>query len=186
MPSDDLSGDYPFVDGKTGGANTSFMEVDTELDKVCVAGQVRRTDDLSSASATVTFTYSSTGDISKDTDKKVKADFGTVTLTLDISGEEVTPYHQEITPQQCKLKATLLKGGSADKVTLRCDLGENFSAFSDLNPLNPQYLTNIANAYLHEKRVTASPKKGKLGISHIGEPTDQQPPATCNVSSNED
>jgi hypothetical protein len=180
VPSDDLSGDYPFVDGKTGGANTSFMEVDTELDKVCVAGQVRRTDDLSSASATVTFAYSSTGDISKDTDKKVKADFGAVTLTLDISGEDVTPYHQEITPQ-CKLKATLLKRGSADKVTLRCDLGENFSAFSDLNPLNPQYLTNIANAYVHQKRVTANLKSGRLSISHVGVPADGEVPASCTL-----
>ena len=182
MPSGDLSGDYPFVDDKTGDANTSFMEVDTELGKVCVAGQIQQIDDLSSDSATVTFIYSSTGDITKDTDEKVKADFGTVLLTLDISGEDVETYHQAITPE-CKLKATLQKAGAQDKVILRCDLlGENFSAFG----LNAQYITIINNAYVHQKRATVNTKKGKLKISHAGEPTNQQPPATCNVSSNGD
>jgi hypothetical protein len=170
------------MDRSTGGANTSFLSVDTGSDQVCVAGQVQGTD----RSASVAFSYESLGGISKATDKTVRGEFVSVSLTLDISGGVVPPDppYSETTTLDCRvIKASLLKEGSRDKVKLRCDLGQNYSAFPGLNS---QFITNIDRAFAKQKRVKANSKNGRLSISHAGEPTDQEPPATCNVSSNGD
>jgi hypothetical protein len=160
------------MDRSTGGANTSFLSVATGSDQVCVAGQVQGTD----GSASVAFSYESLGGISKATDKKVRGEFVSVSLTLDISGG--APYSQTTTLDCRVIKASLLKEGSRDKVKLRCDLGQNYSAFSDLNS---QYITNINNAFAHQKRVTANSKNGILKISHVGVPADGEVPVSCTL-----
>jgi hypothetical protein len=174
--SGDLSGQYPFVDKSTGDANTSLLNVDTSLGQICLAGQVQETDETSSLPATVTFTYDSIGAITKDTDKKVLADFVTASLTLDISGTNVTPYNQLIT-LNCKLEASLLKEGSRDKVKLLCELGDNFAAFPGLTS---QQITYIDNAYAKVKRAKANSKNGKLKISTVGVPAEGGVPITCD------
>jgi hypothetical protein len=152
------------VDESTGAANTSLLNVDTSLGQVCLAGQVQEIDETSSVPTTVTFGYDSVGAITKDTDKKVLADFVAVSLTLDISG--TTPYSETITAN-CKLKASLQKEGAQDKVNLRCDLLENYAAFPGLTS---QQIINVDNAYAKVKKAKANSKKGKLKISHSGEP----------------
>ena len=164
------------MDKTTGGANTSLLNVDTSLGQICLAGQVQETDEASSIPATVTFTYDSIGAITKDTDKKVLADFVTASLTLDISGTNVTPYNQLIT-LNCKLEASLLKEGSRDKVKLLCELGDNFAAFPGLTS---QQITYIDNAYAKVKRAKANSKNGKLKISTVGVPAEGGVPITCD------
>jgi hypothetical protein len=159
------------VDKSTGGANTSFLNVDTSLNQICLAGQVQEADETSSLPATVTFTYDSLGSISKETDKTVRGDFVSVSLTLDIS----TGYSQTITAT-CKLKASLQKAGVQDKVNLQCDLLENYAAFSGLTS---QQITNVDQAFAKVKRVKANSKNGKLKISTVGEPTDAAVPGLC-------
>jgi glucose/arabinose dehydrogenase len=164
VPSGDLSGQHPFVGESTGAANTSFLNLDTSLGQVCLAGQVQEIDELSTPPATVTFSYRSTGTITKATGTKIQADFVSVSLTLDIS----SGYSQTITAD-CKLKASLRKAGERDSVKLRCELGEDFSAFPDLTAEN---ITSIDNAYARVKKAKATSKNGRLKISHVGEPAE--------------
>jgi hypothetical protein len=156
------------VDKSTGGANTSFLNVDTSLNQICLAGQVQETDSVSSVPATVTFAYDSIGQITKETDSRVQADFASVNLTLDISGANVTPYNAVIT-LACRFKATLLKEGTRDKVKLLCELGENYAKFTGLSS---QQIASIDNAYAKAKKAKASSKNGKLKISHVGDPAE--------------
>ena len=62
-------------------------------------------------------------------------------------------------------------------MSLRCDLGENFSAFPGLTPA---LIENIANASL--KRLKVNTKKGKLKISTAGVPTDGEVPVSCSLT----
>ena len=156
------------MDKSTGGSNVSFLNVGPGPNQICVTGQVQEVDESASIPPTVTFTYSSDGSIDKANDKKVKGDFVSVLLTLDISGTNVTPYNQTIAAA-CKLKASLVKEGEQDKVNLNCDLGENFSAFTGLNSAQ---IVNIDNAYKSVKRAKAKSKSGKLKISTTGVPTE--------------
>jgi hypothetical protein len=149
------------------------MNVDTSLGQVCLAGQVQEVDESSNPPATVTFTYSSIGDITKDSAKKVQADFVTVSLTLDISGP-VPAYNETITAN-CQLKGTLRSAGERDKVKLLCELGEDFSTFP---VLTSDQVTSIVNAYTRVKRAKATSKRGKLKIDNFGVPSAGVP-YTC-------
>jgi hypothetical protein len=174
LPSN-LSGQYSFVDRSTGDANTSFMNVDTGIGQLCVAGQTSEVATGQSIPPTVTFTYEALGTITEADDEQVRADFLLVDLTLDItapdpdtSGATTNLFHQMIS-LQCDLNARLRKEGDKDKVRLRCDLGENFSAFTGLSSGN---ISAINDAYKNAKRAKANSKNGKLRITHDGVPTD--------------
>jgi len=177
LPS--VMGPHPFLDKSTGDANTSVMNVDTELGQVCLAGQVREVAEGSVFTPDVTFFYTSIGNITKATDQKVEAEFVSVSLTLDISdsNEAYVPYNQKIVAE-CTLEARLQKVGIQDRVRLRCDLGENFSAFSGLTS---EYIVAIDNAFAKGKRARAKSKNGKLTIKHVGEPT-QDVGYSCDLS----
>jgi hypothetical protein len=175
-----LSGQFPFVDESTGGANSSLLNVDTSLGQVCLAGQVQEFDRTATPyNRSVTWTYQSIGTITEATAKKVKAEFASVSLTLEIvnlvPGAPVVEYDHTLTTE-CKLKASLQKEGTRDKVSLRCDLGENFQEFPNLTP---DLVDNVANASL--KRVKVNAKKGKLKISTTGVPTDAELPISCGL-----
>jgi hypothetical protein len=159
-----------------GSANASFLRIDSDLRQICVTGQVESVDAHSGLDTTVRFSYSSAGAVDKRNGSKVRGEFAAVLLTLDISGSE--PYRQTITAD-CKLKASLLKRGSRDKVRVRCDLGENFSAFPGISVAN---LRSIDSAYAKEKRARARAKNGKLRISSVGVPSEAASPATCELS----
>lgn len=144
-----------------------------------MAGQVQEFDRTATPyNRSVTYTYRSIGTISQETDKKVRADSSSVSLTLEIinlvPGAPIEEYDQTITVA-CKLKASLLKAGSRDKVNLQCDLRENFAAFPGLTP---ELIENLSNAAL--ARVKANPKKGKLRISTAGVPTEAGVPVSCD------
>jgi hypothetical protein len=170
-PAAGLSGQYPFGDKSTGSANTSFLSVDTGRSQVCVAGQVQGSD----GAANVAFSYESLGSIGKATDKSVRGDFVSVSLTLDITGGTSPAYGQTI-QAGCKLEASLQKAGSRDKVSLRCDFGDHYSAFPGLTS---QQVTNIDNAFAHQKRAKATSKNGRLKVSHAGVPSSAGVPVTC-------
>jgi hypothetical protein len=155
------------VDKATGSANVSFMNVDTGLGEICLAGATTETADAQVYPPVVVFFYQALGDITQATDTEVKADFALVNLTLDIS-EGIEPYSQTI-QLTCKLEASLRKEGERDKVKLRCDLGENYSAFPDLTS---GQIAAINDAYKGVKHAKASSKKGKLKVTNDGEVTD--------------
>jgi hypothetical protein len=162
------------VDKSTVGANTSFLNVDTSRGQVCLAGQVFAVDQI--ANRSVTYTYNTVGTISKATDKTVRADSNSVSLTLDIT--ELTnpiPEYSETITAECKVKASLQKEGTKDKVSLRCDVGENLSDFTGLTP---ELIENVANARL--KRVKVNTKKGKLKIATVGVPANAGVPVSCD------
>jgi hypothetical protein len=169
------------------------MDVDTSLSQICVAGSVREIDATVTLNRSVTFTYSSNGTITKATDKKVNADdFASVDLTLLIEelvstadGGPVEEYNKTIAAD-CKLKAGLKqpKGPQSgeralDRVKLDCDLGENFSAFPDLND---QLIANIQDAFAKRKQVKADPKNGKLKIKTSGSEVLPGDASTVDVS----
>ena len=170
-PGEGLSDQYPFVEASTGSANTSFLNVDTGRGRMCVAGQVRGSD----GAANVTFSYESLGSIDKATDERVRGVFVSVSLTLDVTGGASPAYRQTV-QAECKLKASLLKAGSQDKARLRCDLGDHYSAFAGLTP---EQVTNIDNAFAHQKRAKATSKNGRLKVSHVGVPSSGGVPVSC-------
>ena len=170
-PGEDLSDQYPFVEASTGTANTSFLNVDTSSGRMCVAGQVRGSDEA----ANVTFSYESLGSIDKATDERVRGVFVSVSLTLDVTGGASPAYRQTV-QAECKLKASLLKAGSQAKAGLRCDLGDHYSAFAGLTP---EQVTNIDNAFAHQKRAKATSKNGRLKVSHVGVPSSGRVPVSC-------
>jgi hypothetical protein len=175
------------------------MDVDTALSQICVAGAVREIDATVTYNRSVTFSYSSNGSITKASDKKVDADFGSVELTLIITelvpasdGGPVEEYNQTITiptpniPAECKLKASLKqpKGPQSgeralDRVKLDCALGENFSAFPDLTDA---LIANIQDAFAKRKQVKADPKNGKLKIKTSGSEVLPGDASTVDVS----
>jgi hypothetical protein len=156
------------LDDKSGAKNTSFMNVDTGLGLVCLAGQVQEFDNTVIPSRSVTFTYRSIGEIRKTTDKKVQADFGSVLLTLEIVMVPGVQEYQQTITFPCKLRASLQKAGSQDGVKLNCELGDNFAAFSGLtNAL----IENINHAFGKQKRAKTT-KHGGLKIPHRGVPTE--------------
>ena len=170
-PPGNLSGSYPFVDTRTAGANTSFLEVDTGLGQVCVAGHVQGSD----GAIDVAFRYESLGSIGKANEQKVRGDFVSVSLTLDITGGAAPTYGQTI-PAECRLRASLQKAGSRGKVRLRCELGENYAAFAGLSS---QQVTSIDNAFAEQPRARARSKTGRLKISHVGDPSGAGFAVTC-------
>jgi hypothetical protein len=168
------------VDKTTADANTSLLNVDTSLGQVCLAGQVQEFDRTATPyNRSVTYTYQSIGTITKATDKKVLAEFASVSLRLEIvelaPGAPVVEYDHTLTTE-CKLKASLQKEGARDRVNLRCDLGGNFTEFPGLTP---DLVQNLANAAL--KRVKVNTEKGKLKISTTGVPTDAELPISCGL-----
>ena len=179
----DLTGVYPFADKSTGNANTSLLNVDESIDQVCVAGQLQEFDRTATPfNRSVTYTYQSIAPIVQENDKKVRADATSVSLRLEIvnldpsltTPEAALEYDQTITAD-CKLKASLLKAGAKDKVSLQCDLGESFSAFPGLTS---ELLENIQKAAL--KNVKVNTKKGRLKVSNSGVFTQAGVPVTCD------
>ena len=154
------------------------MNVDTGLGQVCLAGQAQEVDEASVFPPTITFSYQSIGTITKADDKDVKADYVSVLLTLDITGDNVTPVNQTITAD-CKLDASLRQAGLRDKVRLRCDLGKNFAAFEGLTSAN---ISSIDRAYGNTKRVKANSKNGNFKVTEDGQPTEDVG-LTCNLDS---
>jgi hypothetical protein len=183
LPSTDLSGPYWFQGTKTGALNTSFLNIDTDRDLICVAGQAQDSDRLAYFNRTVTFTYASRGNITKETTQKVTGQFPTeVLLTLEIQAiNESEPEYEGEATVECKLKASLLKAGARDKVNLVCDLGENLSEFSPA--LTPEEIQNVANAYGPGKRVRVKTKKGKLKLPSAGVRVgdDAELPLSCDL-----
>ena len=182
QPPVNLSGQYAFADEKTFDANSSFLNIDTGLNQMCVAGAVEEPDRLQLPfNEIVTFYYDANSAIDKATDKKVKGVFGEVTVQLRLLlmalNASESDFDQTIFPT-CKVQATLDKAGDHAKVTLRCDLGENLSSFTGLTP---GQLTNIDNAFGKGKRAKVNVKSGKLKIVHSGQPTEAEPPNTCQV-----
>jgi hypothetical protein len=156
------------------------MNVDTSLGQVCLAGQIQAFDRTATPyNRSVTYTYHSIGTITQATDRKVVADFASVSLTLEIvnlvPGAPVVEYDYTLTTE-CKLKASLQKEGARDRVSLRCDLGGDFTDFPGLTP---DLVENVANAALN--RVKVNTEKGKLKISTTGVPTDAELPISCGL-----
>lgn len=164
--------------------NTSFANIDTSLGQFCLAGRVQEVDTTPAIhDRSVSFSYRSVGTIRKATGEEVRADFVTVSLTLEIlrleSGSPVSEYLGTITAD-CKIAGLLGKGGTRDKASLDCDLAESFSAFPGLTG---ELIDNIDDAYAKKKRVKATPKNGRFKISHQGVPADGGVSLTCDLAS---
>jgi hypothetical protein len=152
------------------------MNVDTAGNTFCLFGQVIGIDPTTTFNRQVTFTYSSVGSIKKATAKTVTGEFVAVDLTITID-ELTNPPTLEFTDTVttgCKLKGRLKKEGDAAKVTLRCDIGEDLSAFTGLAAETPEdqqaFLENVVDAFPKRKNLKVSVKKGKLSFNHRGEP----------------
>jgi hypothetical protein len=172
-PPGDLSGERFFLDKKNAEKNETLMDVDTQTSAFCLAGRAVGVDPTTTFNRLVVFTYSSLGTISKANTKSVKGDFVDVQLrlTIDELDPEADPnapldFDQTITTG-CKLKGSLKKEGEEARATLQCDVGENLSAFTDLEQAE---IENVANAFTARKNLVVKVRKGKIKFTHRGEP----------------
>jgi len=175
VPPSDLSGQYPFIDSVSGGTdqdNQSFANIDTGTDQFCLAGFVQRIDSDPLPNQQVSFEYRSIGSIKKATEKNVTADFVSVELNLTITQLATPPttvYDETITTG-CTLKGRLRKAGERDRVRLKCDAGENFSAFPNMTN---DLLDIIDDAYPKQKHIRIHTEKGRIRFIHNGEPAPE-------------
>lgn len=164
---------FAFQHNATGSANTSFVRVDIDAAPMCVAGQVQG----SSGNNQVTIAYESQGRaVSRLGDKIRGGNFGPVDVTLTISGPPAL-YQQTIT-SDCQLRAAVLKVGPRGRVKLRCDFGPDFSAFPGLSVDQAQL---IQDAFERQPGVGANARRGRLSVSHAGQPAGQTP-VSCSLS----
>jgi hypothetical protein len=177
------------VDRDNFDKNETLLNVDTASNQFCLAGRVVGIDPTTTFNRRVTFTYSSLGDIKKATEKSVKGTFVDVVLTLSIEelSDPVNPEFSDTITTGCKLKGALQKEGDAAKVTLKCDVGENLSAFDGLEPLDAatqeDLIENVADAFPKRKNLKVNVKKGKIRFTHRGEtaPPGLNIPLTCDL-----
>jgi hypothetical protein len=196
-----LSGQYPFTDKKIGSQNLSFQNIDTASGQICVSGLVEAMDTTVTLNRRVTITYTSVGVITKQSDKKVDGQYETVDLNLNITaprsptnGGPIVFYNQTITVG-CKLRTSFrqprgLDGLAAqepalDRVNLDCNVGPDFQAFSDVNPLDPSLLDNIEFAFADRHGLRADVRTGRIKITTNGTralPDDDDViPLTCDL-----
>jgi hypothetical protein len=155
------------VGGNLDEDNQSFLNVDTASGQFCLAGLAQGTDTDPLPNRLVVFQYDSLGTIKKENAKRVTATFVTVNLRLTITENGSTPYDESIL-SVCKLKGKLQKAGDQAKARLKCDVGENFSAFPDV----ADFLDTINDAFpkAGQKHIKVNTAKGKLRITHNGRP----------------
>ena len=173
LPGGGLSGRYEFADRRFGGASTSYLEVDTALGKLCVAGEVRGT----SGGTEVTISYRSAGAVDKASDTKLTALLDRVEIELRISGGGVAPYGFDVEPP-CTLKVRLAQAGSRDRLRLRCEIGDGFSMFADLDAAQ---VASIDAAFAARSGAKAKSKTGRLKVSHSGVTADGAVSVSCEI-----
>lgn len=168
----DLSGEHVFVDKVSFDKHETFFNVDTAAGDICVAGQVVGIDPTTTFNRRVTFTYEGQGTITKSSTKGVKGDFPSSSLRLmieELSDPPTVEFDQTITTG-CKLKGALKKSGEKDKVSLKCDVGQNLSAFGLETEENQDLLENVTDAYPRRSGMNANTKKGKIRFKTNGIP----------------
>ncbi len=173
LPGGGLSGQYEFADRRFGEESTSYLEVDTALGKICVAGEVRGM----SGGTEVTVSYRSTGIVGKASDTKLSALLDRVEIELRISGGGVAPYALSVEPP-CELKVRLVQAGSRDKLSLRCELGDGFSMFPDLSAA---HVASIDATFAARSSAKAKSKTGRLEVSHSGVTADGAVSVSCEI-----
>jgi hypothetical protein len=205
----DLSGEHAFVDKVSFDKHETFFNVDTAAGDICLAGQVVGIDPTTTPNRRVTFTYGGQGTITKSSTKVVKGDFPNSSLRLEIeeinpdqancgeangvptdddgdgvveTGEQNCDFDQTITTG-CKLKGGLKKSGEKAKASLKCDVGENFSAFGLETEENQDLLENVTDAYPKRGGMNANTKKGKIRFKTNGEPAPEgvTVPLSCDL-----
>ena len=178
-----LSGVYPFEDKDVGDKSLSLMNIDTSPPgRICLAGSARGIDATVTLNRSVTFSYNAFGSISKESDKQVQGDFDSVQVTLRLTIQELTGAPPPPVPTlvnetiflttECKLEASLKQPGgpqsterARDRVSLDCNLGPDFSTFTQLDE---QLLDNIQEAFNKRKFIKVNLKKGRLKIKTSG------------------
>jgi hypothetical protein len=131
----------------------------------------------------VSFEYRSHGSIDKATSKTVKAGFEPVELTLLVEESGATIFSETIT-SACKMKGRLRKGGDSQKVRVKCDVGENLSAFGLSDAAGGELRENVEGAFPKQKHVRVDVGKGKLRFTHNGEPAPSGVPVSlgCDLA----
>jgi len=174
------------VDSINFDKNETLMNIDTGTGGFCLAGFVEGNDATITPNRVVTFTYESLGTIKKATEKTVTGEFVSVDLTLTIEelnadlpncgevpvGEGNCEFEQTITTG-CKLKGSLRKEGDQGKSRLKCEVGENFSAFGLNDPANQEFLEIVTDAFPNRKHIKVNTKKGKIRFTNKGEPAPE-------------
>jgi hypothetical protein len=148
--------------------NQAFMGVDTSSGEVCVTGLVQGVDTQPLPNRRVFFQYQAFGDIKSENEKRVTTmDLVPVSLRLVVEQSGVPIYDQTIS-SGCTLKAKLQSAGDKAKLRLKCDVGEDLSAFpGDVD----DFLDNIENAFPKQgaKHIKVDTSKGKVRVTHNGE-----------------
>jgi hypothetical protein len=173
LPGGGLSGQYEFADRRFGAESTSYLEVDTALGKICVAGEVRGT----SGGTEVTVSYRAAGVVGKASDTKLAALLDRVEIELGISGGGVAPVALSVEPP-CELKVRLAQAGSRDKLRLRCELGAGFSMFPGLSAAQ---IASIDATFAAQSGAKARSKTGRLRVSHSGVTADGAISVSCEI-----
>jgi hypothetical protein len=136
--------------------------------QVCLAGLVRRVDPGPLAHPIVTLAYRSVGGIKRVNAKRLIGDFVDVDLTLTIEENGTDLFPPTTITSACELRGRLLRSGERDKVVLRCEAGENLSAFGSLDGL----LENVEGAFPRRgaKHIRINTETGRIRIVHNGQP----------------
>jgi hypothetical protein len=191
----DLSGERHFLDQDNFDRNQTLFDIALGANEVCLAGRVVGVDPTTTFNRLVTFSYRSDGTVKKASDKSVSGDFPAVALTLtieeqnpDLLGCDAVPVgegnceFQQTINAGCKLKGGIKKEGEASKATLKCDVGENLSAFGLSDPDNQNLLENVVDAYPKRKNIKVNTKKGKISFNHRGDPAPENFELPANLS----
>jgi hypothetical protein len=215
------------VDKVVDDKSKSLLNVDTSVSpgEYCLAGAATGVDATVTLNRKVTFSYTARGDLTKETDKQVRAGAKSVPVVLGLlivdtlSPNDGGPnyfYSNELLEpvlitEDCKLAIRLVQPGglpstppagevalchkdqrivyvvqgstqeqdhlnhgdnlgacrARDRVSLDCDLGENFSKFPGLAD-QPDLLANIRYAFDRRKFVKTNLKRGRLKIKTSG------------------
>jgi hypothetical protein len=102
-----------------------------------------------------------------------------VDLTLTIEEAGSTVFSQTIT-SACKLKGRLRKSGDSQKVRLRCDVGEDLSAFGLSDAASRALRDNVTNAFPKQKHIKVDTSKGKVRFTHNGAPAPSNVPISLS------
>jgi hypothetical protein len=178
-PRVDLTGQYPFVDHlnlRIDRDNQTFSNVETASDRFCLAGLIRGVDARPDVNREVTFRYESNGTIQQANTKRVKARFPIVDLTLTIEEPGSTLFEGTLVCDG-KLTGRLRNSGESQRVRLRCDVGPDLSFFR----LPAELVDSVTNAFPKQKHIKVDARKGKIRITHTGQPAPPSVPVdlTC-------
>jgi hypothetical protein len=164
--------------------NQSLLGIDTSSNRFCLVGLVRGTDAGPLPNREVIFEYRSNGTIKKGNAKRVAGDFSSVDLTLTIEENGAPVFGPATVTSGCRLKGKLQKSGDQGKARLKCDLGEKLSALGLSQSANRAFLDNVEAAFPRpeQKHVKINTKKGKIRITHNGEPAPDavEVPLSCS------